>query len=361
MAPVTINVHPYLLEFKEPAGTSRGVYRTRPVWYVSVTDSDGRTGWGECAPLPDLSAERGPDFEARLNEKLDIARTGVAPESHHFDDFSSVRFALECAYRDLESQKGVLWDSPFAQGEAGIVTNGLIWMGDRDTMAQRIDAKLEAGFSCLKLKIGAIDFEDELALLKLIRDRYSPETLTVRVDANGAFSLEDVHEKLERLAHFQLHSIEQPIRAGQLDAMGALCKTTPIPIALDEELIGIKTDAERKDVIDAIRPQFVILKPSLHGGFAGSAAWIREAQRVGADYWVTSALESNLGLAAISQWCATLDTVTKRNLPQGLGTGALFRNNVDSPLVMRGERLWWAPESWTGFSIKDQAKMSSLS
>lgn len=228
----------------------------------------------------------------------------------------------------------------FLRGRQGIPINGLIWMGNFDEMYQRIEEKMKAGFRCIKLKIGAIDFERELELLSHIRKHFSPEQIELRVDANGAFSPEDALRKLEQLNEFQLHSIEQPIRAGQWQAMKQLCATTPFPIALDEELIGINERERKIELLDTIRPQYIILKPSLHGGIQGSQEWIALAAERGIGSWVTSALESNIGLNAIAQWCATLQP----SLPQGLGTGLLFTDNVDYPLHIQGDCLWYHPE-----------------
>lgn len=334
---------PHRLVFKEPAGTSRGVYRTRNVHYVLLTDNQGRTGVGECAPLVNLSCDDRPDYEAVLAKAVAMtAKTGVIP----FEDLRglpSILCGLETAMAHLKAGSLALSDTPFARSQAGIPINGLIWMGTYERMAERIREKTAQHFRCIKLKIGAIDFEKEIDLLGRIRDEFGPEVVELRVDANGAFSPDDAMKKLERLAQFNLHSIEQPIRAGQWQAMGELCRSTPVPIALDEELIGVNHPDEKARLLETIAPQYIILKPSLHGGFMGSDEWITLAGERGIPYWATSALESNIGLNAIAHWCAA-HGVTRA---QGLGTGMLYTNNIDMPLTIQGDRLHFLSE--TGF------------
>lgn len=330
-------ITPKKLIFKQPAGTSRGVYLDHLVWYLSLTDTEhpGRTGVGECAPLVKLSCDDIPEYESVLRSFCDKFDGTIDYEA--MKDFPSMLFGLETALRDLRSEEGVLWKSDFTDGRSGITINGLIWMGSYEEMSQRIEEKLAAGFSCIKLKIGAICFDDELALLKRIRQRFSKETITLRVDANGGFKPADALEKLERLAALDIHSIEQPIMAGQWSEMARLCSSTPLPIALDEELIGVNDARKKMDLLDTIRPQYIILKPSLHGGIKGSEEWISFAKQRNIGYWITSALESNVGLNAIAQWAATLGI----SMPQGLGTGALYTNNVERPLSIIGEKLWY--------------------
>ncbi len=328
------------LHFKEPAGTSRGVYLTRQIWLLTLTDDalPGRQGIGECAPLPKLSCDDLPDYEATLRRLCDrYCREGAIPYEA-LRPYPSMLFGLETAVRDLESSDGLLFDTPFARGEEGIPINGLIWMGAREEMASRIEQKLRAGFSCLKLKVGAIDFDDELALIKHIRERFDSKTLELRLDANGAFR-DHALRKLEQIAPYAIHSIEQPIPQGQTAAMAALCRESPIPIALDEELIGVNDLTAKEKLLDAIHPAYIILKPSLHGGMQGTEQWIRLAAERGIGSWMTSALESNIGLNAVAQWAAHLYGPHIR-LPQGLGTGQLFTDNLPQPLFIRGERLW---------------------
>lgn len=330
---------PYLLRFKEPGGTSRGVLTRKACWLVRITDSERPeiSGWGECALFRGLSADDRPDYERQLHRVcMEIDR--LEPES--LREWSSIRFGIETALLDLKNGGNrMIFPSDFSTGKAGIEINGLIWMGKKEEMQQRIVEKLNAGFRCIKLKIGAIDFEAELSLLKAIRQRFSPDEVELRVDANGAFTPDEAIRKLERLSRFRLHSIEQPIRQGQWEEMARLCRNTPIPIALDEELIGID-DPERKEaLLSTIRPQYIILKPSLTGGFSGASEWIELARRQSCGWWITSALESNIGLNAIAQWTYTLGNP----MPQGLGTGQLYTNNIVSPLRQNGSKLEYDP------------------
>lgn len=334
-----IKIIPRQLHFKQPAGTSRGVYTTRDVWYLHLTSDKhlGRVGIGECAPLPNLSCDDLPDFESILVRFCAQAASEGGFSVEVLRNYPSILFGLETAFRHLETGSYALWDTPFSRGEVGIPINGLIWMGDYKKMLEQIEAKMNNGFRCIKLKIGAIGFEEELALLRHIRSRFPAREVELRVDANGAFSPADALDKLKRLSELDLHSIEQPIRAGQWDEMARLVADTPLPIALDEELIGINSLDGKRRLLDTIRPQYIILKPSLHGGIAGGNEWINEAGERNIGWWITSALESNIGLNAIAQWCATFDNP----LPQGLGTGALFTDNVDMPLEVRKDCLWY--------------------
>lgn len=336
-----ITILPRTLHFKQPAGTSRGIYTTRKLWYLLLEDSaTGRYGIGECAPLPRLSCDDCPDYEEVLARFCrDYEATGRI-DYDAMRPFPSMLFGLETAERHLQAGGLCLWNTPFARGEQGIPINGLIWMGSFEEMYQRIEEKMRAGFRCVKLKIGAIRFEEELQLLRHIRQHFGPEQIQLRVDANGAFTPAEAPVRLAQLSELALHSIEQPIHAGQWDAMRALCAETPLPIALDEELIGVHDTADKQQLLDTIRPQYIILKPSLHGGLHGAAEWIRLAEERGVGSWITSALESNVGLNAIAQWCATLNP----SVPQGLGTGQLFTDNVDSPLHIEGDCLWFRPE-----------------
>ncbi len=332
-----VTIIPKTLVFKQPAGTSRGVYTDHQVWYLRMTDTDrpGKVGWGECAPLVKLSCDDLPDYESVLKRFCD--RFDGAIDYEAMRDYPSMLFGLETALRDLNSEAGVMWKSPFTEGKSSILINGLIWMGTYEEMSARIEEKLKAGFSCIKLKIGSLRFNDELDLLKKIRGRFSKDIITLRVDANGGFKPAEAMERLERLAALDIHSIEQPIMAGQWEDMARLCARTPLPIALDEELIGVNDTEEKNRLLDVIRPQYIILKPSLHGGIWGSEEWISLAKRRNIGYWITSALESNVGLNAIAQWAATLGIT----IPQGLGTGALYVNNVERPIEVVGEHLWY--------------------
>lgn len=334
-----IEIIPRLLHFKQPAGTSRGIYTTRQVWYLHVTSPDHphRIGIGECAPLPDLSCDALPDYEQHLRAACRTVEEQGLIDRDALRPFPSILFGLETALRHLQTGSWALWNTAFSRGECGIPINGLIWMGDYREMLARIEQKMEAGYRCIKLKIGAIGFDDELTLLRHIRTRFSASEVELRVDANGAFSPLDAMDKLKRLAELDLHSIEQPIRAGQWEEMARLAADSPLPIALDEELIGVNLPDEKRRLLDTVCPQYIILKPSLHGGISGGKEWIEEADRRKIGWWITSALESNIGLNAIAQWCATYDNP----LPQGLGTGLLFSDNVEIPLEIRKDCLWY--------------------
>lgn len=336
-----LSLHPHTLQFKTPAGTSRGVYRTHKVWYLHLTSSlhPGRVGIGECAPLPDLSAEYSSTFEEELTDWAYSFQGVEEIDWGQIRHCSSLLFALETALLHLQRGDYAFWDTPFARAEQGIPINALIWMGKYDDMLHQIEQKLTLGVRCIKLKIGAIELEQELALLRHIRNHFSHQELSLRVDANGAFSPKDVAEKLDALAKYDIHSIEQPIKPGQWDEMHHLAETSPIPIALDEELIGTVSWAEKGELLEAVAPQFIVLKPTLHGGIRGCEEWIEEANKRNIGWWITSALESNIGLNAIAQWCATLPIAQ----PQGLGTGQLFTNNVPLPLIVEKDTLWYKP------------------
>ncbi|MCD8393252.1 MAG: o-succinylbenzoate synthase [Bacteroidales bacterium] len=339
----------YFLAFNEPATTSRETMRVKETYFVKLWDTKnpGVYGVGECGLFRGLSAEDTPDYEATLAatcryiHTVDLATIPV----------SSIAMGFETALRDLQNGgTRMLWDSPFARGEQAITINGLIWMGDRDIMAERIEAKLKAGFRCLKLKIGGIKFDEEVSLLELIRSRFTPEQLEIRLDANESFDPREAAVKLERLAQFSIHSIEQPIKRGLLKEMRALTKAGIIPIALDEQLIGVTDSDTKRRILDKIHPSYIILKPTLCGGFTQADDWIAAAEDQGIGWWATSALESNIGLNAIAQWVAPklasawagrlLDGPhASAPMPQGLGTGQLYRNNIPSPLRLASDGL----------------------
>lgn len=329
----------YTLNFKQASGTSRGVYTTRDSWFIFLNDGSN-TGIGECAPLPGLSIESPKKMSAKLLQVCEeIGFYCQFPEE--LRAWSSIRFGLETALTDLKNGGNqILFPSSFTRGERGIPINGLIWMGTPGYMKQQIRSKLEAGFRCIKMKIGALDFDTEFKLIKALRQEFAAEELTLRVDANGAYSLKTALENLKRLSDLQIHSIEQPIEAGRWNEMAELCSKSPVPIGLDEELIGLSGRTEMQKLMETIRPAYLILKPSLHGGFAGCEKWIEQADRYGTGWWITSALESNIGLNAIAQWTFRLNAMNE----QGLGTGQLFTNNVDSPLEIAGDHLWFRPE-----------------
>ena len=330
----------YTLRFKRPAGTSRGVLRTKDTYFLAL-HHQGKTGYGECNLFRGLSTDDVPDYEEKLQwmvANIDLHKQEIIK---HLQDYSSLIFGYEQALWSLQSQTGFdLFSSDFTQGKTGIAINGLVWMGEKSFMLQQIKDKIADGYKVIKLKIGAIDFQDELDLLRYIRQSFSPDDIEIRVDANGAFSSENALEKLKKLSEYHIHSIEQPIRQGQFEAMANLCRHSPIPIALDEELIGYNHKVDKVAFLRKINPQYIILKPALHGGFTGTDTWIDAAKELNIGWWITSALESNIGLNAIAQYTYGLQV----QIPQGLGTGSLFTNNIESPLYIRAGKLFYHPE-----------------
>ena len=336
-----ITIVPKTFHFKQPAITSRGIYTVRNSWFIELTSPDvpGRKGMGECAPLPDLSLDYTPDYEKVLRSFCDSFERNGAIDYGGMRDYPSMLFGLETALADFKADKALFPDTPFTRGETGIPINGLIWMGRYDEMLQRIDDKLRCGFRCIKLKIGAIDFESELELLKHIRQRFSRSEVELRLDANGAFTFEEALYKLELLSQYAVHSIEQPIKAHQWGNMAKLCRESPLPIALDEELIGVNDEEMKGYMLNVIKPAYIVLKPSLHGGMRGTEEWIKAAREKETGSWITSALESNVGLNAVAR-LADRAYGPEITMPQGLGTGLLFTDNVDMPLEIRGDKLW---------------------
>ena len=327
----------HLLEFITPGGTSRGVLTQKETWFL-ILEKENKRGIGECAVFRGLSADDLPDYEEKLQWVCRNIDRGVESLLGELESFPSLQFGLEQAFMSLDADNPfLLFPSAFTRSEAPIPINGLIWMGEREYMESQLRQKTEAGFRCLKLKIGAIDFETEMGILKGIRERYSPEEVEIRVDANGAFGKEDAFRKLERLSALGIHSIEQPVKPGQYPLMKELCEAGLVDIALDEELIGVFSETKKRELLHMIQPQYIILKPSLVGGYRGSEEWITLAGELGINWWVTSALESNIGLNAIAQWTFTLNNP----MPQGLGTGQLFSNNVESPLEVDKGKLWY--------------------
>ena len=369
-----IEISERTLHFKQPAGTSRGVYTTRHSYYLTLTldELPGVEGVGECATLPDLSCDAKPEYEMTLRQVCQmVEQMGCIPYDM-IRAYPSITFGLETAFAsffdaakkfleivpaegassssEMLKQKGVsvpagmenlteLFDSPFGRGEEGITINGLVWMGTYEEMLARLEEKLQAGFHCVKLKIGAIDFFKELDLIKRIRDVYTKEQVELRVDANGGFLPENAMSQLEALAKYDIHSIEQPIKQHQWPKMAQLCRETPLPIALDEELIGVNVRSMKQALLDTVRPQYIILKPSLHGGIYGCNEWIELANQRGIGSWITSALESNIGLNAIAHYAAKVYGPNVK-MPQGLGTGQLFTDNIPMPLEIRGDKLF---------------------
>ncbi|MDO6743740.1 o-succinylbenzoate synthase [Tenacibaculum soleae] len=333
----------YILNFKQASGTSRGILRTKETWFITLKKQD-KIGFGECGLFRGLSIDDTPDYEQKLQWVCQNINLGLEKLLIATIHYPSIQFGLEQAFLSLEAKNPFkLFPSDFTAGKQNIAINGLIWMGDKSFMQQQIKDKLAQGFSTIKMKIGAIDFNTEINLLKSIRKEFSSKEITLRVDANGGFTPKNALEKLQRLAALDIHSIEQPIKQGQWQEMAALCEKTPLPIALDEELIGVFTSEEKEKCIQTIQPQYIILKPSLVGGFKGSNEWILIAKKYNADNWITSALESNIGLNAIAQWTHVLNT----KLPQGLGTGSLFTNNFESPLeVLNGSLAYNPLKKW---------------
>jgi o-succinylbenzoate synthase len=334
-----IRCFPYTLDFSFAAGTSRGVLHQKTSWFLHA-EHEGKHHFGECGLLKGLSLDDRPDYELQLKETI-VAHKEDRLELESLTQWPSIRMGWETLLRKLShSSDEIVFESDFLQGTP-IDINGLVWMGKKEFMLKQIAEKIDAGFSCVKMKIGAIDIEDELDLLHHIRSEFSSSEIELRVDANGAFRADEAMAVLQRLAELEIHSIEQPIAVGQWDAMARLCEDSPIPIALDEELIAITDKQERGRLLTQVKPAYIILKPSLLGGFASSDEWISHAEQLGIGWWATSALESNVGLSAIAQWCAT----KKNPMPQGLGTGSLYLNNVTSPLVVKSGQLRYRPES----------------
>ncbi len=369
-----IEISERTLHFKQPAGTSRGVYTTRHSYYLTLTSDEmpGVEGVGECATLPDLSCDAKPEYEMTLRQVCQMVEQMGRIPYDMIRAYPSITFGLETAFAsffdeakkklgamnlsegktsvEILKEAGVsvptgmenlvnLFDSPFGRGEEGITINGLVWMGTYGEMLARLEEKLQAGFHCVKLKIGAIDFFKELDLIKRIRDVYTKEQVELRVDANGGFLPENAMSQLEALAKYDIHSIEQPIKQHQWPKMAQLCRETPLPIALDEELIGVNVRSMKEALLDTIRPQYIILKPSLHGGIYGCNEWIELANQRGIGSWITSALESNIGLNAIAHYAAKVYGPNVE-MPQGLGTGQLFTDNIPMPLEIRGDKLF---------------------
>ena len=338
-----INISERIFHFRQPAGTSRGVYTERKSWIIELTDGE-RTGIGECAPLPGLSCDYIPEYEKTLRALCDKFEQEGKIDYDVMRPYPSMLFGLETALLSMQSDNGLLFDNAFSRGEQGIPINGLVWMGSYDEMMQRIEEKLSQGYRCIKLKIGAIDFDKELDMVRSIRERFSSKELQIRLDANGGFSYDEALYKMELLSQYAVHSIEQPIKAKQWAFMADLCRESPLPIALDEELIGVNMPEMKRHILNIIKPAYIVLKPSLHGGMHGCREWISIAREMGIGSWITSALESNIGLNAIAQFTADVygDNIT---MAQGLGTGQLFTDNIDMPLEIRDNALWISKNS----------------
>lgn len=335
---IKINLIEKTLHFKKPAKTSRGEYTEHKMLLITMTEDDGRFGLGECAPLPDLSCDAG-QYD-NIGKVAKLIEKAVSSDNYveELRDYPALLFALESAMFDI-SNSPTLYDTPFARGEVGIPTNGLIWMAPYEEMLEQVKDKLKAGFRCIKFKIGAIDWEQEIKLIAFLRSKFGRDKLEIRVDANGAFSPEEAMSKLEQLAKYDIHSIEQPIKQGQWEKMAELCKHSPLPIALDEELIGINRFEDKQKMLDAIKPQYIVIKPTLHGGMAGSLEWVNEANKRGIGSWMTSALESNVGLRNVALLAARAYGANN-TFAQGLGTGLLFTDNLEMDIELRGSKLW---------------------
>ncbi len=339
----------HILKFRQPAQTSRNTLLEKPGWLLAISDSSKKiTGWGECSIIPGLSPDNPEKIEPKLDEivnkiqKQQTLKINIDP-----DEFPAVRFGLETAIIDFQNG-GIkkIFGNDFFHGTMKIPINGLVWMGDFDFMKKQVKDKLYAGFDCIKMKIGAFDFEDEYRFLKNIRKEFGAAIKELRLDANGAFTPDNALERLKRLSELGIHSIEQPILAGQWEAMAEICNNSPVPVALDEELIGLNNRDEQLQMLEMIRPDYIVLKPSLTGGLASSDNWIRMAEKIGIGWWATSALESNIGLNAIAQWVAQY----RPALPQGLGTGSLYQNNFNSPLAVSDGCIRYNPSvKWQEF------------
>ncbi len=329
----------YTLKFKFVAKTSRGVLLNKKVYFL-ILKLDNVVGIGECSTIPGLSIDDRDDYSEKIRSICEEINQGVDFRELDLIEFPSISFGLETALLDIKSQSSkVFFPGSFTEGLQGIHINGLVWMGDKKFMEKQIRDKIDGGYHCIKLKIGANDFHTELEILRNIRENYSLSDLEIRLDANGAFSVKESIEKLKRLSKFGIHSIEQPIKAGQWLDMAAICSLSPMPVALDEELIGINSDEKKDQLLTVIQPDYIILKPGMLGGIEKAQNWIELAKKHQIGWWVTSALESNIGLNAIAQWTASLNT----NLPQGLGTGQLYNNNIPSPLIIRNNFLFYDP------------------
>ena len=331
----------YPLHFTHPSGTSRGVLTEKPCWFIRLRREDGVTGTGEVSFIPGLSVEDPGEIGVRLDHICKSVTSGSMDPNQTLPGLPGIQFALECAMLDLDGGgEQLLYPSDFTEGMKGIQINGLIWMGDPGHMRMQIRHKLDLGFRVLKMKVGALEMEKELEVLSWIRSQFGNDQLEIRLDANGAWTPEDALGKMERYAEYGIHSVEQPIATGQWEAMGRICREAPVPVALDEELIGLDVDKDSAAMLGMISPRYLILKPGLLGGFRNAERWVELAEETGVGWWVTSALESLVGLSAIAQWTYQ----RKVTIPQGLGTGTIYRNNIPSPLQVEGDSLWYRKE-----------------
>jgi len=336
-----ISITPYKLIFNERVFTSRGSLDDHTVYYVTITDDNGNSGTGECAPLYGLSPEYGDGLYDILKAKASEYERHGDLSKIDFSNLSSARFAFECAEMQMKKGSEKMFDTPFCKGEEGITINGLVWMGEIDVMLRRAREKYDLGFRCLKFKIGSKDFNKEMELLKAMRGEFG-NSITMRVDANCAYTPDFYLNEVEPILHsLDIHSIEQPCKVADVDGLTRCCEKSRVDVALDESLIGTKSLDEMSVLLDTIKPQYIILKPTLCGGLSGANNWIKVAKERGIGYWATSALESNVGLLSIAQWSSTIGV----EIPQGLGTGMIYSNNVDKGLHIEGEKLWWRNEN----------------
>lgn len=320
---------PYTLHFKRPAATSRGALREREIVFLRA-EQDGVVGWGECGIVPGLSRDDRVDYVDAISSICAAINQGVGPAGIDLAALPSVAFGLETALLDLAGGgRQRLFDTPFSRGEAALPTHGLIWMDTPAGMWDQIERKIAQGCQVIKLKVGALPFDQELAWLIDVRRRWPAEEVELRLDANGAWQPAEALGHLQRLAALDAAFLEQPIKPGQAQELAAICAVSPIPIALDEELIAASDPAR---LLETIRPHHIVLKPSLLGGLTACQSWIAAAERLGVQWWINSLLESNIGLNAIAQWSSALGG----SRVHGLGTGQLFSNNLPSPLRMDG-------------------------
>jgi o-succinylbenzoate synthase len=359
---LVLEIIPHTLIFKFAARTSRGPISNHHTWLLRVWDDQNPSvvGYGECAPFEGISLDHSPDYEQMLRSAINLFNGKSLPNSlAQIDNYvelidirlPSVRFGLETALRDLfYGGQQRIFEANFYDSRRPIDINGLVWMGAKEEMLERLELKAMAGFDCIKLKIGALDFDEELEVIKAVRNMTNSDNLTLRVDANGAYSLAEVDSVLELLAKYHIHSIEQPVKTGQIEAMRQLCAKSPVAIALDEELVSITEKVEKEQLLATIRPQYIVLKPTLLGGFKATHEWINIAERLNIGWWITSALESNIGLNAICQFTSQFDTM----IPQGLGTGDIYTNNIPSPLSINNGCVYWDDAKSWEFSVIDK-------
>ncbi len=342
-------VSKYNLEFKNPAKTSRNTLIQKSLWLVHLYNEKLPTikGIGEISPLKSLSIDDVEGFEDKLNQTVQLINEGIPPQDLSLEQWPSIKFGIETAILDLANGgKRKIFDTPFYDGQEKLPINGLVWMSDSANMLQQAKEKIAEGFFCIKFKIGALDFDEECRMLEALRQKHNAFGVEIRLDANGAFAPDTALEQLKELSRFEVHSIEQPIKQGQWDAMQEICAKSKIPVALDEELIGVPVGTQGQKLLTATKPAYIILKPGLLGGFEASSQWIDLANKNNIGWWVTSALESNVGLNAIAQFTSQY----KVTMPQGLGTGQLYTNNFESSLQIQNGYISYVPtKGWTIF------------